>query len=63
MDAMAIDTGRNVLIAFLGQGSAMHTFLIGIVNGTVTLGAGLRNTSRAPNNSSPVSLSVSLVWV
>jgi hypothetical protein len=43
MDAVAVNTGGNVLIAFLRERSTVYAFLIGIVNGAVALGTGLRN--------------------
>src|SRR5574339_1051186 len=43
VNAMTINTSRNILIALLRQCRAMNTFLIGVINCTVTLGASLRN--------------------
>jgi len=43
VNAMTVNTGRYVQVAFLGQGGAMNTLLVGIIDGAVTLGTGISN--------------------
>ena len=43
MNAMTINTGGNILIAFFRQRRPVDTFLIGVINCTVAFGAGLRD--------------------
>src|SRR5215208_42705 len=43
MNAMTINTSRNILIALLSQRRAMDAFLISVINCAVALGASLWN--------------------